>query len=209
MKLLLFIILLNFFQIILSCNSSIYFYDWSNTAYAGPLRKDSEFWRYQKQTKFILTNGLALQLAYSKCKSHMKSLIYWKAGRFGVIDDIHTRVVMCNKYCLENDRLHQEAMTQSNCNCLQLSTQPGEVSYVFQGDWCKHNTGRMQCDILGFCGFWNCRIDDFMCPRYEYNKRDIRFAGKGNCKNSSSKIQQPSIIILLLILSIICLFIEF
>jgi hypothetical protein len=184
------------------CNISKYTYDWSLATYEGALRTDSDFWRYQKQTKFLLTNGLALQLAYGKCKAYMKNLIVWKAGRYGPIDDIHTREVMCNKFCLESDRIHQEAIDSSGCSCLALSTQPNEPSYISPGDWCRHNTGRMECDELGFCGYWQCRIDDFMCPRYEYNKRYILFAGKGNCKNSGSKFSQLSLSSLSLLLSL-------
>jgi hypothetical protein len=184
------------------CNVSKYTYDWSLATYQGKLRTDSDFWRYQKQTKFVLTNGLALQLAYSKCKAYMRNLIVWKAGRFGPIDDIHTRDVMCNKYCLESDRIHQEAIETSGCSCLALSTQPDESSYISPGDWCRHNSARLQCDDLGFCGYWDCRIDDFMCPRYEYNKRYILFAGKGNCKNSGSKFSQPSLFSFSLFISI-------
>jgi hypothetical protein len=189
-------------QVASICNLTKYTSDWSLATYDGTLRTDSDFWRYQKQVKFILTNGLALQLAYGKCKSYMTNLITWKAGRFGPIDDIHTREVMCNKFCLENDRLHQQALAASGCSCLQLSTQPNEPSYISPGDWCRHNTGRMQCDELGFCGYWECRIDDFMCPRYEYNKRLIRYAGKGNCKNSSFRLSSSSSTFLSLLLSI-------
>lgn len=168
-----------------TCNVSKYKYDWSQATYEGKLRTDSEFWRYQKQAKFVLTNGLALQLAYSKCKAHMRSLIVWKAGRFGPIDDVHTWEVMCSKFCLENDLLHEQAIAASGCSCLKLSTQPNEPSFISPGDWCRHNTGRMQCDELGFCGYWDCRIDDFMCPRHEYNKRLVKYAGQGNCRNSA------------------------
>jgi hypothetical protein len=134
----------------------------------------------------VLANGLALQLAYGKCVEYMLNLIEWKAGMTGPIDDITTWGVMCNKFCLENDNIHEVAMRVSGCSCLELSTQPGEVSYTMEGDWCHHNTGRLQCEILGFCGFWECSIEDFMCPRYEYNKRYITYAGPGNCASPAS-----------------------
>lgn len=184
------------------CNLTKYTNDWSLASYQGTLRTDAEFWRYQKQVRFVLTNGLALQIAYGKCKAFMRNLVVWKAGRHGPIDDIHTREVMCNKFCLENDRLHEQALEASSCSCLQLSTQPDEPSYITPGDWCRHNTGRMQCDELGFCGYWECRIDDFMCPRHEYNKRLIRYAGKGNCRNSASKLSSSYATLLSLLLSI-------
>lgn len=173
------------------CNLTHYKYVWAETDYDGALRFDPDFWRYQTQRQFKLSNGLALQLAYGLCKAHMDSLIVWKAGRHGPVDDITTHDVMCSKYCLENDAIHVQAMEASECSCLELSSQPGDSAYVLDGDWCRHNTGRMQCEILGMCGFWECRIDDFMCPRYEYNKRTIPYAGEGNCKNFASNFGKP------------------
>lgn len=164
-----------------ACNISKYKGDWSEIDYEGNLRFDPDFWRYQTQQQFLLSNELALQLSYGLCKASMESLIIWKAGRHGPVDDITTYDVMCSKFCLENDILHQNAMEYTGCSCLELSSQPGDSSYIVEGDWCTHNTARMQCDILGFCGFWECRIDDFMCPRYEYNKRFITYAGPGHC----------------------------
>lgn len=168
------------------CNISKYKGDWSEIDYEGDLRFDPDFWRYQTQQQFLLSNELALQLSFGLCKASMESLIVWKAGRHGPVDDITTYDVMCSKFCLENDIIHQEAMEYTGCSCLELSSQPGDSSYIVEGDWCTHNTARMQCDILGFCGFWECRIDDFMCPRYEYNKRYIQYAGPGTCNSAPS-----------------------
>ncbi len=175
-----------------ACNHSRYEV-WKNEDYTGNLRFDPEFWRYQSQKKFILANALALQLAYGKCVAYIQNLIVWKAGRSGPIDDITTYGVMCNKFCLESDTIHEIAMEISGCSCLELSTQPNEVSYTLDGDWCRHNTGRLQCDMLGFCGVWDCRIDDFMCPRYEYNKRHIQYAGPGDCINPAFSNMHPQI----------------
>ena len=175
-----------------TCNMTKY-RQWLNTDFNAPIRTDPEFWRYQTQRQFKLSNGLALQLAYGLCKAHMYSLIEWKAGRHGPVDDITTHGVMCSKFCLENDRIHVEAMDASGCSCLELSSQPGDSAYVIAGDWCRHNSGRMECEILGFCGFWECRIDDFMCPRYEYNKRTIPYAGEGDCRNFASRLGQPEV----------------
>jgi hypothetical protein len=196
-----------FIRVINGCNLTAYKI-WSDADYIGTLRSDPDFWRYQKQKKFTISNILALELAYGKCKALFDSLIDWKAGRAGPIDDQTTWDVMCSKFCLENDLLHQIAMRESECSCIQLSTQFGEPSYVFEGDWCNHNTGRMQCNILGFCGSWNCRIDDFMCPRYEYNKRLIRYAGQGNCRNPGFQLNPPILLgFLVAFLSVTFLFV--
>lgn len=167
-----------------SCNMTRYD-EWLALRYSGALQNDPVFWRYQTQLQFRLYNQLALQIAYSLCRQRMKTLISFKAGRIGPIDDQTTYDIMCSPYCMENDAIHQSAMAYSGCTCLELSTQPSESAYFTAGDWCKHNTGRMQCDILGFCGIWNCKLDDYMCPRYEYNKREIEFRGPGSCVGSA------------------------
>jgi hypothetical protein len=169
-----------------TCNKTLYSI-WLNQRYTGKLQGDPTFWRYQTQQQFQLKNGLALQIAFGLCKQYMKSLIVFKAGLLGPIDDGTTHDIMCHKFCMENDNIHLAAMGASGCSCLELSTQTNEVSFRTPGDWCKHNTGRLQCSILGFCGFWECRIDDFMCPRYEYNKRFIEFKGLGSCKGAATR----------------------
>merc|ERR1712146_40564 len=70
------------------------------------------------------------------------------------------------------------------CTCLELSTNKTDASFRVEGDWCLHNSARLLCDLLGFCGIWGCRIDDFMCPRYEWNKKLIPLKGLGSCDRS-------------------------
>ena len=187
-----------------TCNMTAYDL-WRARKYTGKLEFDPTFWRYQNQPQFQIKNDLALQIAYGMCRHRMKSLIDFKAGRLGPIDQQTTYDIMCLKYCLENDAIHESAMAASGCSCLELSTQPGESSYHEPGDWCKHNTARMRCDILGFCGFWECRIDDFMCPRYEYNKRAVQFKGLGSCKGSASKNLNVRSSIIATILTVCCI----
>ena len=88
---------------------------------------------------------------------------------------------MCHMFCKYSDQMHFDAMCYSGCSCLQLSTQKRDDSWTRDGDWCSHNSARMLCDILGFCGNWECRIDDFMCPRHEYNRKIIPLKGYGSC----------------------------
>lgn len=37
----------------------------------------------------------------------------------------------------------------------------------------------MLCEIHGLCGVWDCPMEDFMCPRYEYNRQFVFAAGGG------------------------------
>lgn len=167
---------------------------WKNTAYGGPLAKDSSFWIYQVQPDFSLTNGLAMELAVAACTNRFTLLHTYKAGRSGPITIQDTYKVMCKPDCLESDNLHYLAMQESGCSCLELSTQKTDTSYHIEGDWCNENTARMLCTLTGYCGLWNCRIDDFMCPRYEWNKKTIPLKGPGHCdRNSASSIRILSI----------------
>jgi hypothetical protein len=163
------------------CNQTGYA-AWQDKVYVGPLATNPTFWRYQGgQNNFVLKNGLALELVVADCTSEFTNLITYKAGRSGPVTIQFAYKAMCSDYCIEADRLSVEALKVTGCSCLQLSTQPGTSSYSKPGDWCGHNTARLLCDILGFCGVWNCRIDDFMCPRYEWNKKTIDLKGPGTC----------------------------
>lgn len=185
------------------CNTSLY-YVWRNTKYLGYLSTDPNFWRYQTQTQFVLTKGLALDLAVAKCKDKFSILYRYKAGRSGPINIQSAYKSMCSDVCLESDRLSQEALKFSQCSCLELSTQPGDPFYHFPGDWCKHNSARLLCDVIGYCGVWECRIDDFMCPRYEWNKKIIPLKGPGTCvRNSATKVMISYIFVALLVSSAI------
>ena len=129
----------------------------------------------------MLTNSLALELAVAGCKSRFLNLYKFKAGRSGPVSIQDGYKVMCKSDCLESDALHEEAIAASGCSCLELSTQPKENSYVTEGDWCRHNSGFMLCQEIGYCGVWECSIEDFMCPRYEWNKMSIPYKGPGTC----------------------------
>mmetsp|Transcript_16059 Transcript_16059/g.16185 ORF Transcript_16059/g.16185 Transcript_16059/m.16185 type:complete len:194 (+) Transcript_16059:197-778(+) len=186
-----------------SCNTTLYNSVWRQKKYIGSLTNDAEFWMYQAaNTPITLTNGLALDISYTLCKELFTNLFVFKAGRDGPLDNQHTWDTMCHRFCVENDRIHIEAMEFASCSCLELSTQPNNTAYHIEGDYCRHNTGRLRCDILGYCGLWRCKLDDFMCPRYEYNKIYVPYRTYGAC--SDAKRIDISIvgIILIIILSI-------
>lgn len=155
--------------------------DWKAKEYEGVLSADPEFWRYQTVPQFRLTKGLALEMATAGCVNNFDLLYYYLAGRMGPIDIQHSFKVMCSTLCLESDSLHEEVMDYTDCSCLEISTQPDDPSWTRDGDFCYENSARLLCDRIGYCGIWDCRIDDFMCPRYEWNKKDIRWKGPGTC----------------------------
>jgi hypothetical protein len=169
-----------------ACNLSL-FTEWKSQTYSGVLASDTDFWIYQTQPQITLNNGLAMQLAVIFCKRQFYHLSYYKAGQSGPISIQNSYIAMCNKYCVQSDLLHQQAMTASSCNCLALSTQSTDSSYTAEGDWCRENSARLLCTTLGYCGIWDCDLDDFMCPRYEWIKKSIAYIGTGVCRSSASR----------------------
>lgn len=163
-----------------TCNLTRY-QEWLNEEYSGVLASDSTFWIYQTQSQIVLNNFFALNLAVRDCTRMFQQLTYYRAGRMGPVTVQDAYKIMCRTYCLQSDEIHQIAMNVSGCSCLELSTQEGEVAYKVPGDWCSQNTARLLCDLVGYCGVWDCRIDDFMCPRYEWNKKVIPYKGPGTC----------------------------
>ena len=155
---------------------------WNNIKYTGPLAKIPTFWIYQVQPQIVLSQQIAMGLALGNCKRYLENLYSFRAGRPGPIDLQHAFKAMCTPDCLESDNLHQSLMKYTGCNCMQLSHQPGTPLYTEDGNICRENTGRLLCDKIGFCGIWECRLGDFMCPRYEFNKKIIPLKGKyGSC----------------------------
>jgi hypothetical protein len=184
-----------FFSVIIDkvnsqCNTTLYSL-WQVKKYEGVLATDSDFWRYQTQTEFILTNKLALTLAVAACQRRFNNLELFRAGRLGPVNIQDSYKIMCKPDCMESDNIHQQVMELTGCDCLELSTQTSDPSYHKKGDWCDHNSARILCNSLGYCGTWKCKLDDFMCPRYEWNKKYIPFKGYGTCirgkQNSSDK----------------------
>lgn len=184
-----------------ACNRSLY-QEWADIIYDGFLASDSSFWRYQNTDNFRLTNGLALELAAKKCKDKFEVLYQFKAGRSGPIDVQNCYKAMCKNECTESDKIHMSVMQYTGCKCMDLSTKPEEMSYHISGDWCRHNSARMLCDIVGYCGIWECELNDFMCPRLEWNKKWIDYKGYGHCDRSAASSSYQSSLVLSGILTI-------
>ena len=190
-----------------SCNVTS-FEDWKNQKYTGVLATDSSFWRYQQQKFFVLTNELAIQLAVADCTKLFELLFYYKSGKMGPVDIQTSYKQMCSSVCLESDYLHEQAMSYTSCSCSELSTQQSSSSYSIENDFCLENTARILCDETGFCGIWNCRESDFMCPRYEWNKKVIPYKGPGDCsRNASVNSNQVSWLLIGILLTILTIFV--
>ena len=170
-----------------SCNITAY-NEWQEMEYSGLLATDPTFWRYQTQKQFVLTNGLALQLAVDACRLKFQLLKNFEVGRSGPIDIQTSYKSMCSSVCLQSDIIHQNAMGTSGCTCDELSTQPTDQAFHIKNDWCKHNSAQILCEMTGYCGVWVCAVNDFMCPRYEWDKKIIYTKGLGNCEKHTIKI---------------------
>ena len=175
-----------------SCDREKYA-EWLQKEYTGILAADPNFWRYQTIKQFKLTNEIATGLALDKCIERFDLLFQYKAGRSGPIDIQTSYKAMCSSECLENDSLHVEAMEASGCDCRDLSTPEDAQGYNLEADWCRHNSGRLLCDLVGYCGVWDCRLDDFSCPRYEWNKKQILFKGLGTCAKKTKTFTEADI----------------
>jgi hypothetical protein len=170
-----------------ACNVTLY-EEWRDDRYVNFLSTDLSLWRYQTRDEIRFTKGLALDMMHQRCANEFDRYIRFRAGRMGPVREVDGYDAICSEYCQESDRIHVEAMTVSDCNCEELSTQPDERTYRFPGDFCRHNSARLQCEIMGFCGIWDCVLEDFMCPRYEYNKRSISWRGSGTCFNAGHSL---------------------
>lgn len=173
------------------CDKELY-YQWRLLKYEGYLATEPSFWRYQAQSQFQLTNGLALDFAVQKCKAKLENLKDFRTGRHGPVDPQNAWKSMCHMFCQYSDQIHYDALCYSGCTCMTLSTQRNEPSWTKDGDWCSHNSARMLCETIGFCGIWECKIDDFMCPRHEYNKKVVSLKGYGNCDRFATHLAAAS-----------------
>ncbi|CAN0394190.1 unnamed protein product [Ectocarpus sp. 12 AP-2014] len=164
-----------------TCNVTLYD-QWYDSPYSGALLEDLvDFWIFPDAE---LTNGQALEVVSSTCRVMMDTLRLDRAGRNGPVQDKYIYDVMCANECTLSDSIREEAMELSSCTCLELSTQSSNPIYHTEGDWCVENSGRILCETFGQCGAWHCRISDFMCPRYEYNKQTVPHRGKGDCSGA-------------------------
>ncbi|CAM9437687.1 unnamed protein product [Phaeothamnion confervicola] len=167
----------------LTCDLALY-EAWYDETYSGlgSLTDIEHFWIY---TDVTLTNGQAMDRAYTYCYYMMDQLRLDRAGRHGPVEDRFVYDVMCAPACLGSDTLREEAMAMSGCSCAELSVSQSSSTSSFVSQetegWCLTNTGRILCDVFERCGVWDCRVSDFMCPRHEYNKQEIEFRGLGDC----------------------------
>ena len=184
------------------------YWDWYNKHYDGPLTdsvasilyKSTRYtnkyiWRImhfeESKGKFLagevrITNGQMMDISSVLCRESFKVLKLNLAGSHGPVSDQHVHVEMCNEHCLLNDSLRQIAMSYSGCNCVQLPSLSPQGYYLpLNKDWCEQNSARILCDELEICGRWICAMDDFHCPRRDYNSKEIPIKGRGDQCNDA------------------------
>ncbi|KAF0684748.1 Aste57867_23263 [Aphanomyces stellatus] len=114
---------------------------------------------------YLANDGKAMFVLSSTCEASIQYLKQRLAGRFGPVLQSDMEIVMCSDACVQSDVMHQGAMDRSHCLCSQLSTD----SFI-SNDFCRQNSARLLCSILGVCGTWECKMEDFMCPRYDWDR---------------------------------------
>ena len=150
-------------------------------------REETKLWRIldlnnNSPSTIRLTNGQVMELTSERCRDALSLLTLNSAGEHYPIDESeqHVHDAMCSKYCMVSDRLREEAMILTGCNCLELSTHPHDLLYHKTGDFCLASSGRILCnEKIEWCGIWGCTLKDFHCPRREYNRKYIPFRGNG------------------------------
>ena len=118
----------------------------------------------EKYAEFLTGQGRDLFISSSLCETAVKYLTQRLTGAHGPVLQEDIEIIMCSDECLQNDLLHQIAMSTTGCNCAQLSSD----SHI-PNDFCLQNSARLLCDQIGICGTWECRADDYMCPRHEWD----------------------------------------
>ncbi|GLE03221.1 hypothetical protein PINS_up012100 [Pythium insidiosum] len=109
--------------------------------------------------------GQDIFIMATMCESRIKYIKNLRAGKFGPVEQADLYSVMCSPECLRSDELHQLAMSQSRCTCVEVSSK----TYL-QHDFCLENSARLLCTHLGECGHWGCEVHDFMCLRHEWDR---------------------------------------
>ena len=136
--------------------------------------------------------------AERNCRQELNNLRLNFAGWWGPVAEEDIYDVMCSPACLSNDELHMDAMLYTGCNCEELSARTSNL----ESDFCAANSARMLCHqykpvmagvtgrnteledrldstrqtskgSLSRCGNWQCQMKDYMCPRYEWNRKWI------------------------------------
>ena len=164
-----------------------------------------------------LKRGVAMMKGARYCRLAMTQLKYDMAGSHGMIKTEFVRDVMCNPMCTESDILHEFALEVSGCTCDELSTPEESWAWHEEMDFCQRNSARMMCKVrmnklrkkevkimpsliwlsflrlpyflqeFDFCGTWECPMEDFMCPRYEFEGQKSRLRSMGCSAALSSK----------------------
>ena len=129
------------------------------------------------------------------CRQSLKQLETDLAGQHGPVLEQDIRDVMCSSRCLLGDKMRTIAMNVSGCDCLELSTKPGQSGYKTPGDWCAESSGQQLCEELEECGEWTCALNDFHCERNEYNRLFVPLRGFGGECNSGIRMMQRTLLL--------------
>jgi hypothetical protein len=134
----------------------------------------------KRPESLTITMGQAMELSSAWCRDNIYALKGANAGRHGppssdrgtpTIDNhgallLAVHDAMCSRYCLASDVLRANAIAESKCHCLELSTDLDDITYTKEGDFCLKSSGHLLCNQIEhyFYVCKQCELKDF-CVR--------------------------------------------
>ena len=88
--------------------------------------------------------GVAMKKNERDCRYQLNELRLRVAGWWGPVKEEDIYDMMCSNACLSNDAMHEEAMEESACNCVELSTKRSNL----EADFCAANSGGLNSCAL-------------------------------------------------------------
>lgn len=142
-----------------------------------------------------ITMGQAMELSSAWCRENIHNIERTNSGSHGPPSSGLTLSVdnqgafllvvhdaMCSSYCLVSDILRADALAESKCDCVDLSTKSDDIAFTKEGDFCRKSSGKLLCNQIDHyshvCG--QCELRDFACARREYNSLQVPLRGYGN-----------------------------
>jgi hypothetical protein len=145
----------------------------------------------RRPQRLNISKGRAMEVSSNWCADEIRSVEATHAGGHGPPPDLSNAErrgnflstfhgAMCSDHCLASDSLRTKAMAASRCDCVQLSTKEGDMSYTREGDFCLRNSGEILCEEVDLDVNSECELKDFACARREYDRIQVPVKGYGN-----------------------------
>jgi hypothetical protein len=143
-----------------------------------------------------ITLGQTMELSSAWCREIIYTINRANAGSHGppssdrgnpTVDNhgaflLAVHDAMCSRYCLVSDALRADAIVESKCDCLELSTDRDDIAYTKEGDFCLKSSGHLLCNQIEHYSHVciQCELKNFACARREYDAVQLPLRGYGN-----------------------------